>query len=109
MPEERLLIECIALTDGNATCCVARSTMDLSDDNRANLIVRDTLQTEALMGGVIDSTRNGCRGTRCPSARNLTMVRENTVAHSEGAASVWTVIKDAVGSFDPLTGLSRVS
>ncbi|GFV01975.1 hypothetical protein TNCV_4979231 [Trichonephila clavipes] len=58
-----------------------------------------------MKGGVIDSTRNGHRDTRCPSAMHLTMVWEDTVAHSEGTTGVWTAVNEAVGS----TRLSRMN
>ncbi|GFW70844.1 uncharacterized protein TNCV_3365941 [Trichonephila clavipes] len=48
--------------------------------------------------GVIGSTHNGYRDTRCPAARSLTMVRKDTEARSEGATCVWTVVNEAVGS-----------
>ncbi|GFU58493.1 hypothetical protein TNCV_697541 [Trichonephila clavipes] len=48
------------------------------------------LQTEATVGGCHWQRRNGNRNTRCPSARCLAMVQENTGGHSEGAACVWT-------------------
>ncbi|GFX39697.1 uncharacterized protein TNCV_2104411 [Trichonephila clavipes] len=48
--------------------------------------------------GTIGSVRNGRRDTRCPSARRLALVREDTGARSEGAACVWTVANEAVGS-----------
>ncbi|GFU97630.1 uncharacterized protein TNCV_4455161 [Trichonephila clavipes] len=35
--------------------------------------------------GVKGSTRNGCRNLKCPSARRLRRVREDTGATSEGA------------------------
>ncbi|GFV57275.1 hypothetical protein TNCV_2822921 [Trichonephila clavipes] len=44
---------------------------------------------------IIGSACNGCRYTRCPSARRLAMVRKDTRAHSEGAACVWTVANEA--------------
>ncbi|GFV27862.1 hypothetical protein TNCV_2347821 [Trichonephila clavipes] len=40
--------------------------------------------------GVISSTRNGYRNNRCPLARSLAMVRENTGSRSEGVSCVWT-------------------
>ncbi|GFV67050.1 uncharacterized protein TNCV_357351 [Trichonephila clavipes] len=39
--------------------------------------------------GVKGSTRNGRRDPKCPSARRLRMVRENTGASSEGATLAW--------------------
>ncbi|GFU66151.1 uncharacterized protein TNCV_2858241 [Trichonephila clavipes] len=47
--------------------------------------------------GVKGSTRNGCRDLKCPSARRLRMVRENTGASNEGATRAWMVADEAVG------------
>ncbi|GFU27942.1 uncharacterized protein TNCV_3153071 [Trichonephila clavipes] len=55
------------------------------------------LQTEASMGGCQESTRNGRRDPRCPSARRLRMVRENTGAPSEGATCAWMAVDEEVG------------
>ncbi|GFV90545.1 hypothetical protein TNCV_2222611 [Trichonephila clavipes] len=44
------------------------------------------LQVEASMGGVKGSTRNGRYDPKCPSARCLRMVHEDTGAPSVGAA-----------------------
>ncbi|GFT75209.1 transposon Tf2-6 polyprotein [Trichonephila clavipes] len=49
------------------------------------------------MGGVKGSTRNGCRDPKCPSARRLSMVREDTGAPSKGATCVWMATDEAVG------------
>ncbi|GFV63899.1 hypothetical protein TNCV_3787721 [Trichonephila clavipes] len=47
------------------------------------------LQTEASMGGRLkSSTRNERRNPKCPSARRLRMVREDTEAPNEGATYV---------------------
>ncbi|GFU08992.1 uncharacterized protein TNCV_1318641 [Trichonephila clavipes] len=47
--------------------------------------------------GVKGSTRLGCRDPKCPSARRLRMVREDTVAFSEGAVYAWMAAEEAVG------------
>ncbi|GFW89056.1 transposable element Tcb1 transposase [Trichonephila clavipes] len=62
----------------------------------ANLIVHYTTPNGGVGGCVIDSTRNGRRDTRCPSARHLAMVREDTGARSEGTTGVWTATNEAV-------------
>ncbi|GFT78080.1 uncharacterized protein TNCV_2820761 [Trichonephila clavipes] len=49
-------------------------------------------QTEASMGG-----RQGCPDAKCPSARRLRMVREDTGKPSEGATCAWIVADEAVG------------
>ncbi|GFU36286.1 uncharacterized protein TNCV_559241 [Trichonephila clavipes] len=43
------------------------------------------------------STRNGRRDTKCPSARSLRMVREDTETPSEGATCALMVTEEAVG------------
>ncbi|GFW88117.1 hypothetical protein TNCV_217891 [Trichonephila clavipes] len=66
--------------------------------NSATLIFNQSInQTEASVG-VIDSTRTGCRDTRCPSAGGLVMVQEDTRARSDGVACAWTAVNEAVGS-----------
>ncbi|GFX53358.1 uncharacterized protein TNCV_2945981 [Trichonephila clavipes] len=47
--------------------------------------------------GVKGSTRNGRRDPKCPSARRLRMVRENTRAPSEDATSALMAADEAVG------------
>ncbi|GFT70149.1 uncharacterized protein TNCV_3456151 [Trichonephila clavipes] len=47
--------------------------------------------------GVKDSTRNGRRDPKCPSARRLRMVRKDTGAPSEGATCAWMAADEAVG------------
>ncbi|GFY28230.1 transposable element Tcb1 transposase [Trichonephila clavipes] len=47
--------------------------------------------------GVKDSTRNGHRDPKCPSARRLHMVREDTGAPSEGATCASMTADEAVG------------
>ncbi|GFV25922.1 uncharacterized protein TNCV_2920331 [Trichonephila clavipes] len=47
--------------------------------------------------GVKGSTRNGRRDPKCPSARRLRMVREDTGAPSEGATGAWMAANEAVG------------
>ncbi|GFT91169.1 uncharacterized protein TNCV_4044101 [Trichonephila clavipes] len=47
--------------------------------------------------GVKGSTRNGRRDFKCPSARRLRMVREDTGASSEGATCAWMAADEAVG------------
>ncbi|GFV17528.1 hypothetical protein TNCV_4028581 [Trichonephila clavipes] len=58
---------------------------------------------------VIGSTRNGPRETKCPSARGLTMFREDKGARSEGAAYVWTMANQAVGSMQACCMMRRYS
>ncbi|GFS67226.1 uncharacterized protein TNCV_2902391 [Trichonephila clavipes] len=55
------------------------------------------LQTEASIGGVKESTGNGHRDPKRPSARRLRMVREDTGASSDGATCAWMVADVAVG------------
>ncbi|GFW51668.1 uncharacterized protein TNCV_1186001 [Trichonephila clavipes] len=43
------------------------------------------------------SPRNGYRDLKCPSARSLRMVREDTGALSEGATCAWMATDEAVG------------
>ncbi|GFU86586.1 uncharacterized protein TNCV_4480221 [Trichonephila clavipes] len=43
------------------------------------------------------STRSGYRDPKCPSARRLRMVREDTGASSEGATCAWMAANEAVG------------
>ncbi|GFX98748.1 uncharacterized protein TNCV_1503261 [Trichonephila clavipes] len=47
--------------------------------------------------GFKGSTRNGHRGSKCPSARRLRMVREDTGTPSEGATCAWMATDEAVG------------
>ncbi|KFM59794.1 hypothetical protein X975_02288, partial [Stegodyphus mimosarum] len=47
--------------------------------------------------GLKSSTRNGRRDTKCPSARRLRMVREDTGAPSEGAPCACMAADEAVG------------
>ncbi|GFW76199.1 uncharacterized protein TNCV_3800341 [Trichonephila clavipes] len=47
--------------------------------------------------GVKDSQCNGCSDPKCPSARYLHMVREDTYAPSEGAIYSWMAADEAVG------------
>ncbi|GFU09244.1 uncharacterized protein TNCV_1122431 [Trichonephila clavipes] len=47
--------------------------------------------------GVKGSTRNGRRGPKCPSARCLRMVQEDTGTPSEGATCAWIAVGEAVG------------
>ncbi|GFX50901.1 hypothetical protein TNCV_2732521 [Trichonephila clavipes] len=58
------------------------------------------LRTEALVGGVIGSSDNGNRDTKCPSARPLAMFWEDTGARSEGTAYAWIATNETVGSTD---------
>ncbi|GFU05268.1 uncharacterized protein TNCV_575641 [Trichonephila clavipes] len=63
----------------------------------------DTLASSFLVrgntpnGSVKGSTRNGRHDPRCPSARRLRMVREDTGAPNEGANCAWMVTDGAVG------------
>ncbi|GFV74299.1 uncharacterized protein TNCV_5127421 [Trichonephila clavipes] len=43
------------------------------------------------------STRNGRHDPKCPSARRIHMVREDTEAPSEGATCAWMATDEAVG------------
>ncbi|GFU99771.1 uncharacterized protein TNCV_3840491 [Trichonephila clavipes] len=47
--------------------------------------------------GVKGSTRNGRRDPKCPSARHLRMVREDTRAPSKGATCAWMTAVEVVG------------
>ncbi|GFT23359.1 uncharacterized protein TNCV_2016441 [Trichonephila clavipes] len=47
--------------------------------------------------GVKGSTRNGRRDPKCPSARCLRMVPEDTGAPNEDATSAWIAVDEAVG------------
>ncbi|GFV01943.1 uncharacterized protein TNCV_4978941 [Trichonephila clavipes] len=47
--------------------------------------------------GVKGSTLNGRRSPKCPSARRLRMVREDTGAPNEGATCAWLADDEAVG------------
>ncbi|GFY20677.1 uncharacterized protein TNCV_1119111 [Trichonephila clavipes] len=47
--------------------------------------------------GVKGSTRNGCRDPKCPSARHLCIVREDTGVPNEGATCAWMVADETVG------------
>ncbi|GFU26116.1 uncharacterized protein TNCV_5105661 [Trichonephila clavipes] len=47
--------------------------------------------------GVKGSTRTGRRDHKCPSARRLRMVREDTEALCEGATCAWMTADEAVG------------
>ncbi|GFU28812.1 uncharacterized protein TNCV_469611 [Trichonephila clavipes] len=47
-------------------------------------------------GGVKISTRNGHHDPKCPSARHLRMVREDTGTLSEGATYAWMAADEAV-------------
>ncbi|GFV12612.1 uncharacterized protein TNCV_4425651 [Trichonephila clavipes] len=47
--------------------------------------------------GVKGSTRNGHRYPKCPSARRLRMIREDTGAPKEGATSAWMAADETVG------------
>ncbi|GFW79776.1 uncharacterized protein TNCV_2589961 [Trichonephila clavipes] len=47
--------------------------------------------------GVKSSTHNGRRDPKCPSARRLRMVLEDTSAPCEGATCAWMAGDEAVG------------
>ncbi|GFW31368.1 uncharacterized protein TNCV_2664681 [Trichonephila clavipes] len=47
--------------------------------------------------GVKGSTRNGHRDSKCPSARHIHIVREDTGAPNEGATCAWRAADEAVG------------
>ncbi|GFU57387.1 uncharacterized protein TNCV_3635661 [Trichonephila clavipes] len=47
--------------------------------------------------GVKGSTRNGHRDPKCPSARHLRMVCEDTGTPNEGATCAWMAADEAVG------------
>ncbi|GFU98755.1 uncharacterized protein TNCV_1214711 [Trichonephila clavipes] len=53
--------------------------------------------------GVKGSTRNGRRDPKCPLARQLCMLREDTGAPSEGATCAWMAADEAVG-YTPTRG-----
>ncbi|GFY11568.1 uncharacterized protein TNCV_4230371 [Trichonephila clavipes] len=68
--------------------------------------------------GIKGSTRNECCDPKCPSARRLRMVREDTGAPSEDSACACRVADEAVGCTQTfltmwrylwMTGLSRAS
>ncbi|GFY30121.1 hypothetical protein TNCV_4074341 [Trichonephila clavipes] len=46
--------------------------------------------------GVKDSTRNGRRDPKCPSARGLRMIREDTGTPNEGAIYAWMAANEAI-------------
>ncbi|GFV23851.1 uncharacterized protein TNCV_960451 [Trichonephila clavipes] len=48
-------------------------------------------------GDVKGSTRHGCLDPKCPSARCLRMVLEDTGAPSQGSICAWIVTDEAVG------------
>ncbi|GFU75152.1 uncharacterized protein TNCV_2055951 [Trichonephila clavipes] len=54
---------------------------------------------EASMGGgsIKASTRNGRRDPKCPSARRLRMIQEETGAPNENATCAWMPTDEAVG------------
>ncbi|GFW66464.1 uncharacterized protein TNCV_3309831 [Trichonephila clavipes] len=47
--------------------------------------------------GVKDSTHNGRRDPKCPSARRLRMVQEDTGTPIENTACAWMAVNEAVG------------
>ncbi|GFY19604.1 uncharacterized protein TNCV_4647761 [Trichonephila clavipes] len=47
--------------------------------------------------GVKGSTRNGRRDPKCPSARCLRLVREDTGVPNEGATCAWVAADEAIG------------
>ncbi|GFX33146.1 uncharacterized protein TNCV_5043131 [Trichonephila clavipes] len=49
------------------------------------------------MGGRQASTRKGCRDSKCPSAKCLHMVREDTRTPNEGPTCAWMAADEAVG------------
>ncbi|GFU92035.1 uncharacterized protein TNCV_1665201 [Trichonephila clavipes] len=55
------------------------------------------LQTEASMGRRHGQARNGRCDPKCPSARRLRMVREDTGAPNEGATCTWMAADKGVG------------
>ncbi|GFU64099.1 uncharacterized protein TNCV_4392731 [Trichonephila clavipes] len=55
------------------------------------------LQTEKSIGGLKGNTRNGHRDPKCPSARHLRMVREDTGAPDEGTTCSWMAVNEAIG------------
>ncbi|GFY21573.1 uncharacterized protein TNCV_1167181 [Trichonephila clavipes] len=60
---------------------------------QSSFLVRDTTPN----GGVKGSTRNGRRNPKCPSARRIHMVREDTGAPIEGVTCAWMTVAKAVG------------
>ncbi|GFV30676.1 uncharacterized protein TNCV_3931981 [Trichonephila clavipes] len=59
--------------------------------------------------GVKGSTRNGRCDPKCPSARCLRMVREDTWVPSEGASCVWMATDEAVGCTSAFRTMRRSS
>ncbi|GFV41321.1 uncharacterized protein TNCV_624941 [Trichonephila clavipes] len=59
--------------------------------------------------GVKISSRNGRRDPRCPSAKRLCMVREETWAPNEGAICVWMADDEAVGCTHAFLTMCRSS
>ncbi|GFS85475.1 uncharacterized protein TNCV_2793541 [Trichonephila clavipes] len=55
------------------------------------------LQRRRRWVGVKGRTRNGHRDPKCPSARNLRIVQEDTRASSKGATCAWMAADEAVG------------
>ncbi|GFV35325.1 uncharacterized protein TNCV_3203571 [Trichonephila clavipes] len=47
--------------------------------------------------GVMGSTRNGHHDSKCPSARCLRRIREDTGVPNEGSTCAWTAVDEAVG------------
>ncbi|GFW65008.1 uncharacterized protein TNCV_392741 [Trichonephila clavipes] len=59
--------------------------------------------------GVKDSTRNGHHDLKCPSARRLLMVQEDTSAPTEGAICAWMAVDEAVGCTRAFLTMGRSS
>ncbi|GFV35507.1 uncharacterized protein TNCV_3205381 [Trichonephila clavipes] len=65
--------------------------------SKAGFLVRGTTPNGGFDGGrVKGSTSNGRRDHKCPSARRLHMVREDTGALNEGATCAWPMEQLAV-------------
>ncbi|GFX32838.1 uncharacterized protein TNCV_889741 [Trichonephila clavipes] len=60
---------------------------------QSSVLVRGTTPN----GGGDEWTPNAARDPKCPSARRIRMVREDTGARSEGATCAWMVADEAVG------------
>ncbi|GFX92397.1 uncharacterized protein TNCV_1706731 [Trichonephila clavipes] len=87
--------------------CGCSSVMDIYGSIlRSSFLVRGCTPD----GGVKGSTRNGQRDLKCPSARRLRMVREDTGAPNECATCAWMAANEAVGCmcfFLPMRRSSR--
>ncbi|GFX89802.1 hypothetical protein TNCV_2246021 [Trichonephila clavipes] len=67
------------------------------------------LQTDVLICGHQGSTCNGRHDPKCPSARCLCMVQEDTGAPSEGSTCAWMATDEAVGFNEALEYMQQLS